>query len=93
MAFWRRQPEEPKWPAAPEEGVNSFKKFYDAGTLMEVQSYPLILDLVDIEFSEPGGLAGGLQRGKSSPRREVQRVLPTAQSSLQCTILPVMVQD
>ena len=36
MAFWRRQPEEPKWPAAPEEGVNSFKKFYDAGTLMEV---------------------------------------------------------
>ena len=48
MAFWRRQPEEPKWPAAPEEGVNSFKKFYDAGTLMEVQSYPLILDLVEI---------------------------------------------
>ena len=36
MAFWRRQPEEPKWPAAPAEGVNSFKKFYDAGTLMEV---------------------------------------------------------
>jgi len=35
MAFWRRQPEEPKWPAAPAEGVTAFKKFYDAGTLVE----------------------------------------------------------
>ena len=38
MAFWRRQPEEPKWPAAPVEGVDAFKKFYDAGTLAEVSS-------------------------------------------------------
>ena len=38
MAFWRRQPEEPKWPAAPAEGVSAFKKFYDAETLMEVVS-------------------------------------------------------
>ena len=48
MAFWRRQPEEPKWPAAPAEGVDAFKKFYDAGTLLEVQSCPLFLDFVDM---------------------------------------------
>ena len=48
MAFWRRQPEEPKWPAAPAEGVNAFKKFYDAGTLMEVMAYlvPLIVPYI-----------------------------------------------
>ena len=38
-------------------------------------------------------MAGCVQRGKSSPWRQIQGVLPTAQSSLQCVFFPVIVAD
>ena len=81
MAFWKRQVSVPSHPAAPPEGVEAFKRFYDAGTLEEVGIHPVTLTE---SFPESELLARGLRCCQPSPGRQVQGVLPSSQISLQC---------
>ena len=49
FSFWKKEPEA-QWPAAPPEGIEAFKKFYDAETLEEVlDTFHLVCDSAKLE--------------------------------------------
>ena len=49
FSFFKKAPEV-KWPAAPPEGLEAFKKFYDAETLEEVlDSFHIVCDSAKLE--------------------------------------------
>jgi len=49
FSFFKKAPE-PKWPAAPPEGIEAFKKFYDADTLEEVlDTFHQVCDAAKLE--------------------------------------------